>query len=168
VLAVEDPPDGGAGGQRAAVEHEGEGLAGRLELVVVAVAAELGEAAIEGGVLDEEDVEQLRAQVRGEGQREGEPLGQIERVLAQEAGVGGGGVAVIGRREVGEAAGVADGLAREVEAEPQVDDAGQPLQLALEDGEFEVRHHHSTCRGSGIHGSLSHDQDHGNRSRRTS
>jgi hypothetical protein len=163
----------GARGERAAAEDEGQGLAGRLELVVARGAAELGEAAVEGRVFDEEEVEQLRAQVRDEHEREQQALDRVRRVLAQEAGVRRARVPEVRRRQVGEGPRLDRlALAREVEFEAKIEDLREPPELALEVGGsahiVDVHHHHSTCNGINIQSVLIHDHDHGSRSSTTS
>ena len=133
MVAVDHPRRRESSLERAAAEHEGQGLAVWLELVVDPDATELGEAAIEGRVLGEEHVEELRAKVRDQGQVQGQALGQIRGSFAHEAGPGRIRIAELGRRQLGDRRGPRRvGRVGEVESKAKVEDLREPGQLALE------------------------------------
>jgi hypothetical protein len=136
VRGVEERPVAQARSEVGAGEQEERGLAGRQEAGVrePGEPAELGEAAVERAVLDEQHVERVRLHVRHEAEEEHQPLRRPESEAAHQVGIGHG--ARGERRQIRrrERQGIALPVLPDMPPQPPVEHGAEPGDLALDAG----------------------------------
>ena len=167
MVAVEQRLQGKTDFQIVGRQDKHQGLTGRQEVAVgtVADAAELGKATVELLIFSEEHIQQLRPQMRRQGEHHGGPFGERQFVMANKAGIVRIRPAQVGWRNRKHIP--IRRFLPEIELEAGIQHLGEPGQFLFQVAGIGLNpglHHHSTRSGAAIQGNLTQSTLQGKRS----